>query len=95
MSVFSLLGSLATRLIGGGTRALRTVAAPAVIGTGVGVAGALVGEGLVGGRTRRRRRSRKRITDRELQELIMLKAVVGTRSPLLTIAGIKMLNRGG
>ncbi len=94
MSVFSLLGTLASRLIGGGGRAVARVAAPVAIGGGAGVAGALIGES-ISGRPRKRRRSRKRITDRELQELIMLKAVVGTRSPLLTIAGIKMLNRGG
>jgi len=95
MSVFSLLGTLGRAVFGSGARAVSRVAAPAAIGTGVGVAGALVGEALVGGRPRKRRRGRKRITDRELQELIMLKAVVGTRSPLLTIAGSKMLNRGG
>ncbi len=66
---------------------------------GPAIGGAITGASLVSavgpGAAPRRRRSRKRITDRELQELIMLKAVVGPRSPLLTIAGIKMLGRGG
>lgn len=94
MSVFSLIGSLGARLLGIGGGAVSRVIAPVALGTGAGVAGSLIGAGIATA-PRRRRRGRKRITDRELQELIMLKAVVGTRSPLLTIAGIKMLNRGG
>lgn len=94
MSVFSLLGTLASRLLGVGGSTVTRVIAPVALGTAGGVAGSLIGGG-VAASGRRRRRGRKRITDRELQELIMLKAVVGTRSPLLTIAGIKMLNRGG
>ena len=42
-----------------------------------------------------RRRKRPRLTGREIQELLILKQVVGTRSPLLTIAGMRMLSRGG
>lgn len=47
----------------------------------------------LGVRTTRRRRPR--LTGKEIQELLILKQVVGTRSPLLTIAGMKMLTRGG
>lgn len=42
----------------------------------------------------RRRRRRARLTSRELQELILLKSVLGSRSPALTIAAFKMLDRG-
>lgn len=58
---------------------------------GGGVAGALLG----GDDKPKRRRRRKRLTNTEIQELLILKQIVGTRSPLLTIAGLKMLSRGG
>lgn len=61
--------------------------------------GALGGAGvslLLGGDGKpKRRRRRKRLTNTEIQELLILKQIVGTRSPLLTIAGLKMLSRGG
>lgn len=66
-------------------------------GKGV-VPGALAGGGvaaLFDGGTKKRRRRRKRLTNTEIQELLILKQIVGTRSPLLTIAGLKMLSRGG
>ncbi len=45
-----------------------------------------------GGRKKRRRR--KRITSGEIEQLLMLKTIFGARSPVMTIAGIKMLGRG-
>lgn len=56
---------------------------------------ALLGIPGLGGGAKKRRRSRARITSRELNELFMLKTVFGSRSPVLTLAGIKMLGRGG
>ena len=47
-----------------------------------------------GGRAPRRRRRRKRFTTREVQDLMMAKMLFGSRSPLITILGIKMLGRG-
>jgi len=58
---------------------------------GGGVTAALLG----GAEPKKRRRRRKRLTNTEIQELLILKQIVGTRSPLLTIAGLKMLSRGG
>lgn len=63
-------------------------ALPVVGGVG---AGALI-PGI--GKPRRRRRG-KRLTDREISELLVIKMLFGARSPILTIAGMKMLNRGG
>jgi len=69
------------------------VATPSA-GVVTGRAGFPLGTGGTLGKKKRRRR-RRRITSRELEELILLKQVVGPRSPLLTIAGIRMLGRGG
>ncbi len=91
----------------GATLFAPSTAAAAAGGAGVGVlsrliggrigaaaAGATVVGAFAGGKPKRRRR-RKRITDTEMQELMMLKTVLGPRSPALTIAAMKMLNRGG
>jgi len=71
--------------------ALSRVPVGTVLGTGAGLAAGLIGRG----GSPKRRRSRARITSRELNELFMLKTVFGARSPVLTLAGIKMLGRGG
>lgn len=56
--------------------------------------GAAVGAGFAGGGKRRRRR-KKRLTQSEITELMQLKMLFGARSPVVTLAGLKMLNRGG
>lgn len=56
--------------------------------------GAAIGSALSGGGSKRRRRRRKRLTASEYQELIMLKQVLGPRNPAMTIAAMKMLDRG-
>jgi len=57
---------------------------------------ALTGATLAGGGSApRRRRRRKRLTNSEITELMQLKMLFGARSPVVTIAGLKMLNRGG
>ena len=84
MSIFSAVGKVLKTIKGKG-------AGGVVASTAAGAAGgALLG----GGGSRRRRRSRKRLTDQEIAELMMLKSIVGPRSPLMTIAGLKMLGRG-
>lgn len=71
--------------------ALSRVPVGTILGTGAGLAAGLIGRG----GDKKRRRTRARITSRELNELFMLKTVFGARSPVLTLAGIKMLGRGG
>ena len=61
---------------------------------GAAVGGAAVGAAL-SGRAPRRRRARKRLTNREITELMQLKMLFGARSPIVTLAGLKMLDRGG
>jgi len=85
VSVFSAIAKLGKSLFGGKKGS-------AIVGGGAGVLGGVLGSG---GDGKKRRRRRKRLTNTEIQELLILKQIVGTRSPLLTIAGIKMLNRGG
>lgn len=92
----SLLGTIvgATRdvlVARAGSRAARGGVSPAALTA----TPAVLGIPFTGGGTGRRRRSRARITSRELNELFMLKTVFGARSPVLTLAGIKMLGRGG
>ncbi len=83
MSIFSAIGKIGKVLFGG-----KKAIIPTAIAGGAGFA-------LGGPGAPKRRRRRKRLTNTEIQELLILKQIVGTRSPLLTIAGIKMLNRGG
>jgi len=68
--------------------------APVVAG---GIAGGL-GADVVGDiftqPVKRRRRARHRLTSREIEELMILKSIFGSRSPIITIAGIRMLGRG-
>lgn len=86
MSIFSAIGKIGKVLFGG-----KKAIVPSLIAGG---AGAVLAPGpLFPGKKRRRRR--KRLTNTEIQELIILKTIVGPRSPLLTIAGMKMLSRGG
>ena len=92
MSVFTALGSLVSvgsklvplvkSVFSGGTAAATGVA--------LGAGGAAL---VAGGRPKRRRR-RKRLTDSEIAELMMLKSIVGQRSPAMTIAVMKMIGRG-
>ncbi len=84
MSIFSAIGKIGKTLFGGKKGVFAA-------GAGGGALGTLVGPG---GSPKRRRR-RKRLTNTEIQELLILKQIVGPRSPLLTIAGLKMLSRGG
>ncbi len=85
MSIFSAIGKIGKALFS------KKAVVPAITGGTVGFGLAPGGGRRAGGRRRRR----KRLTNTEIQELLILKQIVGTRSPLLTIAGIKMLNRGG
>jgi hypothetical protein len=67
-----------------------------VIGSRAGSAatGAAIGAGLASRGGRRRRRARKRLTSSEISELMQLQTIFGKRSPVVTLAGMKMLNRG-
>lgn len=98
MGIFKTIGKIAAGIGGfavGGP--LGAAGALSLTSSGAKAGGAIVspvtGGALLGKKKRRRRR--RRITARELEELILLKSVVGPRSPLLTIAGIKILGRGG
>ena len=44
---------------------------------------------------RKRRRRRHRLTTREIEELLVLKQLFGAKSAVMTVAGMRMLNRGG
>lgn len=96
MSIFSLVGKVAKFVGGALTKSSPPpvssfVAAPPValgrMGAPAGFGGTLA--------PKRRRRRRKRLSDSEISELILLKSILGARSPLLTIFGIKIIGRGG
>lgn len=94
--MFGLLKGIASKAIKLVTG--RAGTAVATIGTGVavgGLAGDLIGDELVGAlvRPKRRRRRSKRLTNADFAELLALKAVVGPRSPLVLIRGLKMLGK--
>lgn len=85
------IASKALKLVTG-----RTGTAVAAIGGGV-AAGSIVADVVQGfatqavlGQKKRRRRS-KRFTNADFAELTALKAVVGPRSPLVLIRGLKMI----
>jgi len=84
VSIFTAIGKLGKTLFGGKKGVFAA-------GAGGGVLGSVVG----GPGSQKRRRRRARFTNREIQDLMLLKQIVGTRSPLLTIAGMRMLSRGG
>jgi len=84
VSIFSAIGKIGKVLFGG-----KKAIIPSAVAGGLGFGLAGVGDG------KKRRRRRKRLTNTEIQELLILKQIVGPRSPLLTIAGLKMLSRGG
>jgi len=88
-----MVSKVAKLVTGGGGKTIATVGAGALAGTVAGDALSGFASSVPGGR-KRRRRTRKRLTDREISELITLKAIVGQRSPLVLIAGLKMLGRG-
>ncbi len=84
------IASKALKLVTG-----RTATALTTVGAGV-AAGTIVGESIQGFgssvlSTRRRRRRSKRFTNADFAELTALKAVVGPRSPLVLIRGLKMI----
>lgn len=99
-----LLASAGTALVGGAVNKLgqrlgifpqAMSAAPAVARTaGTLATGAAIGAGVGDATKKKRRRRRKRLTNSEISELMQLKMLFGARSPIITIAGIKMLNRG-
>ena len=98
MGLFKTIGKIAAGLGGfavGGP--LGAAGALALTRGGASGGGAIISPttGIAALGKKKRRRRRRRITARELEELILLKSVVGPRSPLLTIAGIKILGRGG
>lgn len=75
-------------------------------GTGMSLLGNIIRKGgavatgaalgaAVAGDKKKKRRARKRLTNREITELMQLKMLFGARSPIVTMAGLKMLNRGG
>ncbi len=100
VGIFKTLFKVARSVLGAPSVSVSTAPA-AFVGTPAASGGLVSGRmgfpsgtgGTLGKKKRRRRR--RRITSRELEELILLKQVVGPRSPLLTIAGIRMLGRGG
>ncbi len=90
MSLFTAVAGIA-KIVGKGISLIK--------GGGAVAGGALTGAALAGGVAsfggKKRRRRRKRLTDSEISELLMLKSIVGPRSPAMTIAVMKMLGRGG
>lgn len=81
-----MVSKVAKLVTGGKGRALATVAAG-------GAAGAVLGDVIGGVKTiaPRRRRRRRGFTTKNITDLMILKAAVGPRSPLVLIAGLKML----
>lgn len=85
-----MIGKVAKLVTGGGGKAVATVAAGGALGA---VGSALIGTpGIIGASpVRRRRRRRSGFTNKNISDLLVLKAAVGPRSPLVLIAGLKML----
>lgn len=92
MPVLGALGRVAGAVLG---RVARQPAKAVARRAGTVVAAGAAGAALRGGGgAPRRRRSRQRITQRELSELMMLRTVLGPRSEAVKLAAITMLDRG-